>query len=469
MTLESLTAISPLDGRYHSRTGDLPDLVSEFALIRFRVEIMVEWFVYLADQPAIEDAEELQASTQAECRDVWRNFGMDDARAVQAIESEINHDVKAVEYFVKNKFRDLGLDESVEFVHFACTSEDVNNLAYGLMLKRVREKCLVPAVNDVLHAMAILAQEYAQIPMLSRTHGQPASPTTVGKELANFAARIEMCLCNLEDCPIYGKINGAVGNYNAHVVAYPDIDWPVLSENFVSSLGLTFNPMTTQIEPHDHMARFFQHLQALNQVMLDFNRDIWSYISLGYFKQRAADNEVGSSTMPHKVNPIDFENAEGQIGLADALLNHLAGKLTVSRWQRDLSDSTALRSVGTAFGHCMVAYSSSLRGIHKLELDLDVITNDLEASWEVLAEAIQTTMRKHGIKEPYERLKQLTRGRHFDETVYHDILSKLDLPQEALTELEALAPATYTGLASSLAIETVSRIMSRNSAKADDD
>ena len=278
-----------------------------------------------------------------------------------------------------------------------------------------------------------------------------------------------MCLCNLEDCPIYGKINGAVGNYNAHVVAYPDIDWPVLSENFVSSLGLTFNAMTTQIEPHDHMARFFQHLQALNQVMLDFNRDIWSYISLGYFKQRAADNEVGSSTMPHKVNPIDFENAEGQIGLADALLNHLAGKLTVSRWQRDLSDSTALRSVGTAFGHCMVAYSSSLRGIHKLELDLDVSTIDLEASREVLAEAIQTTMRKHGIKEPYERLKQLTRGRHFDETVYHDILSQLDLPTEALTELKALAPATYTGLASSLAIETVSRIMSRNSAKADDD
>ena len=469
MTLESLTAISPLDGRYRSRTGDLSNLVSEFALIRLRVEVMVKWFVYLTNTPAIDNAAKLQASDETACHDVWRNFNIDDARAIQAIESEINHDVKAVEYFVKNRLRDLGVDENIEFVHFACTSEDVNNLAYGLMLKRVRETCLVPAISDVLRAMATLALECAEIPMLSRTHGQPASPTTVGKELANFASRIEICLSNLDACAIYGKMNGAVGNYNAHVVAYPAVDWPTLSENFVSSLELSFNPMSTQIEPHDHMARFFHQLQVLNQVMLDFNRDMWSYISLGYFKQRTAAKEVGSSTMPHKVNPIDFENAEGQIGLAAALLNHLAGKLTVSRWQRDLSDSTALRSVGTAFGHCMVAYSSSLRGINKLELDLDVIKADLEASWEVLAEAIQTTMRKHGIKEPYERLKQLTRGRHFDETVYHDILSRLDLPEEALAELEQLTPATYTGLASNLANESAYRVMNRNLKIADND
>ena len=354
-------------------------------------------------------------------------------------------------------------------MHFACTSEDVNNLAYGLLLRRSRQTCLLPSIEGVLQAIAILAQEYAEIPMLSRTHGQPASPTTVGKELANFVARMEVCLNDFENCPIYGKMNGAVGNYNAHFIAYPHVNWTSLSEDFVSSLGLTFNPMTTQIEPHDYMAKLFQELQAINQVLLDFNRDVLGYISIGYFKQRLIENEVGSSTMPHKVNPIDFENAEGQIGLAGALLNHLAAKLTVSRWQRDLSDSTALRSVGTAFAHCMVAYSSTLRGIQKLDLDKNVIAKDLEVSWEVLTEAIQTTMRKHGIKEPYERLKQWTRGRHFDESVYRDILSRLELPAEALKELEALTPTTYIGLASSLAHQTASRILSRKSSKPDED
>ena len=469
MTLESLTAISPLDGRYRTRTGDLSDLVSEFGLIRLRVEVMIRWFIHLANEPSIENATKLDPATEDQCRDIWRHFNIDDARTVQAIESEINHDVKAVEYFVKNKLQDLGLEECIEFVHFACTSEDVNNLAYGLLLSRSRQTCLLPAIEGVLRAIAILAQEYAETPMLSRTHGQPASPTTVGKELANFAARMEVCLDDLENCPIYGKMNGAVGNYNAHFIAYPHVNWTSLSEDFVSSLGLTFNPMTTQIEPHDYMAKLFQELQALNQVLLDFNRDVWGYISIGYFKQRLIENEVGSSTMPHKVNPIDFENAEGQIGLAGALLNHLATKLTVSRWQRDLSDSTALRSVGTAFAHCMVAYSSTLRGIHKLELDNDVITKDLEVSWEVLTEAIQTTMRKHGVKEPYEQLKQWTRGRHFDESVYRDILSQLELPAEALKELQALTPATYIGLASSLAHQTASRVISRKSSNPDAD
>ncbi len=469
MTLEPLTAISPLDGRYRARTGELSDLVSEFALIRLRVEVMIEWFIHLANEPAIVHTAKLDPATEEQCRDVWRRFDIANARTIQTIESETNHDVKAVEYFVKDKIRDLGLDDCVEFVHFACTSEDVNNLAYGLMLQRSRQVCLLPAIEDVLQAIANLAQEFAEIPMLSRTHGQPASTTTVGKELANFVARIEHCRNDLANCSIYGKMNGAVGNYNAHVVAYPDVKWADLSETFVSSLGLAFNPMTTQIEPHDYMAKFFHELHALNQVLLDFNRDIWSYISIGYFKQRLIENEVGSSTMPHKVNPIDFENAEGQIGLAGALLNHLAEKLAVSRLQRDLSDSTALRSVGTAIGHCMVAYSSTLRGIRKLDLDKGVISNDLEASWEVLAEAVQTIMRKHGIKEPYERLKELTRGRHFDAAVYRDILSQVELPAEALTELEALTPETYSGLASSLAQETASTITSRKSSKTDAD
>ena len=442
MTLESLTAISPLDGRYHARTGDLSHLVSEFALIRLRVEVMIEWFIHLANEPEIENTVKLDPATEEQCRDVWRLFDIEHARTIQTIESETNHDVKAVEYFVKDNLRDLGLDDYVEFVHFACTSEDVNNLAYGLMLKRCRQVCLLPAIEDVLQAIANLAQKFA---------------------------RIE-CRCNdLAKCSIFGKMNGAVGNYNAHVIAYPDVNWTDVSEAFVSSLGLAFNPMTTQIEPHDYMAKFFHELQAVNQVLLDFNRDIWSYISIGYFKQRLIEKEVGSSTMPHKVNPIDFENAEGQIGLAGALLNHLAGKLPVSRLQRDLSDSTALRSVGTAFGHCMVAYSSTLRGIQKLDLDKDVIANDLDATWEVLAEAIQTIMRKHGIKEPYERLKEWTRGRHFDAAGYRDILSQVELPAEALTELEALTPATYTGLASSLAQETASRIISRKSSKPDTD
>ena len=464
LTLESLTAISPLDGRYRMRTGELSDLVSEFALIRLRVEVEIEWFIHLANEPTIKDIPKLDATTEERCRDVWRHFDIDDARTIQATELEINHDVKAVEYFVKNKLRNLGLEHCIEFVHFACTSEDINNLAYGLMLKRSRQTCLLPAMEDVMQAIAILAQEFAEIPMLSRTHGQPASPTTVGKEMANFIARLENRLRDIENCPIYGKMNGAVGNYNAHLIAYPDVNWTSLSENFVSSLGLAFNPITAQIEPHDYMGKLFRELQALNQVLLDFNRDMWSYISIGYFKQRLIENEVGSSTMPHKVNPIDFENAEGQLGLAGAIFNHLAGKLTVSRWQRDLSDSTALRSVGTAFGHCIVAYLSTLRGIQKLDLDRDVIANDLKASWEVLTEAIQTTMRKHGINESYEQLKRWTRGRHFDETVYRDILGQLELPAEALAELEALTPETYTGLASSLAHETASRVISRKTA-----
>ena len=448
-----LTAISPLDGRYATRTSALAPLVSEFALIRYRVRIEIEWFLYLAALDEIADLPGLDASGQVGLRRIWEEFDVDDAEQVRSLEAQTNHDVKAVEYFVKDAVAgaDQALKPLVEFVHFACTSEDINNLAYAMMMRDVRESVLLPAMDRLIGALRDLGRPLAGIPMLSRTHGQAASPTTVGKELANVVARLERQQATLRDVEILGKMNGAVGNYNAHVAAYPHVDWPARCREFVTSLGLAFNEYTTQIEPHDYLAELFHNLIRFNQIVLDFDRDAWGYIALGYFKQRLVAGETGSSTMPHKVNPIDFENSEGNIGLANAILGHLAEKLTVSRWQRDLSDSTALRSVGSAFGHCLVAWDSALRGIGKVAVDGDRIGADIGAAWEVLAEAVQTVLRAGGGSEPYEQLKRLTRGRQLDETVYRTLLDELELSPEERERLLGLTPEEYTGLAAKLA------------------
>ena len=448
-----LTAISPLDGRYAARTSALPPLVSEFALIRYRVRVEIEWFLYLAALDEIADLPAPDAPQQARLRGVWEDFDVDDAGHVRALEAETNHDVKAVEYFVKNAVvaADEAFKPHIEFVHFACTSEDINNLAYAMMMRDARESVLLPAMHRLIGALRDLGRPLAEVPMLSRTHGQAASPTTVGKELANVVARLDRQVATLRDGEILGKMNGAVGNYNAHVAAYPHVDWPARCREFVTSLGLAFNEYTTQIEPHDHLAELFHNLIRFNQIVLDFNRDAWGYIALGYFKQRLVSGETGSSTMPHKVNPIDFENSEGNIGLANAILGHLAEKLAVSRWQRDLSDSTALRSVGSAFGHCLVAWDSASRGIAKIAIDQDCIGADVGATWEVLSEAVQTVLRAAGGSEPYERLKRLTRGRQLDETVYRALLNELDLSPDDRDRLLRLTPEEYTGLAAQLA------------------
>ena len=451
--MSPLTAISPLDGRYAGRTSALAPVVSEFGLIRYRVRVEVEWFLYLAGRDEIAELPALDESRQARLRRIWETFDVGDAAEVRTLEAETNHDVKAVEYFVKNAIgrADEALEPRVEFVHFACTSEDINNLAYAMMMRDARESVLLPAMDRLIQDLRDLGRPLADIPMLSRTHGQAASPTTLGKELANVVARLERQAATLRGTEILGKMNGAVGNYNAHVAAYPNIDWPSRSREFVQSLGLSFNEFTTQIEPHDYLAELFHSLVRFNQVVLDFDRDAWGYIALGYFKQRLIPGETGSSTMPHKVNPIDFENSEGNIGLANAILGHLAEKLAVSRWQRDLSDSTALRSVGSAFGHCLVAWDSAARGIGKIDIDRERMASDLGAAWEVLAEAVQTVLRAGGHPEPYERLKELTRGRRLDETVYRSLLDGLDLSPADRERLLRLTPAEYTGLAAQLA------------------
>ena len=447
-----LTAISPLDGRYRQRVAALNPLVSESALMRYRVRIEVAWFIHLSDQPAIDALPALGADQQAKAAAIWRDFSIADAAAIGDLERQTNHDVKAVEYFVKERLAHVeGLAPHIEFVHFGCTSEDINNLAYALMLRDVRDAVLVPTMTRLVDALRTQAAALADVPMLARTHGQAASPTTAGKEFANVVARLERQLAQVRRAAILGKMNGAVGNYNAHVAAYPDLDWPAQSRAFVTSLGLEFNPYTTQIEPHDYMAELFHAFMRFNQVLLDFDRDVWGYVAIGYFRQRKVEGETGSSTMPHKVNPIDFENSEGNVGLANALLSHLADKLAVSRWQRDLSDSTVLRSVGTAFGHCLVAYDSALRGLAKLEVDQDRLAADLDDAWEVLAEAVQTVMRAGGSTEPYEQLKRLTRGAHLDQRVYRDLLGQLDLTEPARNRLAALSPREYTGLAARLA------------------
>lgn len=456
--LTGLSAVSPLDGRYAKRTRDLSAIVSEFALHRYRVRVEVEWFLHLAGLPEIS---ELSVDPESETRlkRIWQDFDHADAEAVRDLEAKTNHDVKAVEYFVKDAIArtDKTLVDSVEFVHFACTSEDINNVAYALMMREARDTVLVPAMDRLIQALREFAAPFADEPMLARTHGQAASPTTVGKELANVVVRLGRQREQFRTSDILAKMNGAVGNYNAHVVAYPQVDWPARNREFIAKLGLDFNEHTTQIEPHDYLAELFHSLIRFNQVVLDLDRDAWGYIALGYFRQRPVPGETGSSTMPHKVNPIDFENSEGNVGLANAVLGHLAEKLPVSRWQRDLSDSTALRSTGTAFGHCIVAWDSACRGIAKLDVDRARLADDLDGAWEVLAEAVQTVLRASGGHEPYERLKDLTRGRQLDRDVYRTMLDELDLPATLRDRLATLTPAEYTGLAARLAHSALER------------
>jgi adenylosuccinate lyase len=446
MDLRRLTAISPVDGRYGEKLDDLRGIFSEFGLIRQRLRVEVEWLRWLASENELAEVPTLSSEAQSRLDEVLTNFSEADAERVREIERTTNHDVKAVEYFIKERIESQPeLLAISEFVHFACTSEDINNLAYGLMLAESRESCLLPMMDEVIAEIRSLAEETAAQPMLSRTHGQPASPTTLGKELANVVARLARQRQQLQDVPILGKMNGAVGNYNAHIAAYPELDWPGISRRFVESLGLEENPYTTQIEPHDYMAEFFHAISRFNTILLDFDRDLWSYISIDYFRQRTVEGEVGSSTMPHKVNPIDFENSEGNLGIANALLIHLAGKLPISRWQRDLSDSTALRNLGVAIAHSLIAYRSTLRGLSRLELAPQVLADDLEANWAVLAEAIQTLMRRHGVEKPYEKLKALTRGNRVDATTLADFVESLDLPEDVKRELASLSPAKYLG------------------------
>jgi adenylosuccinate lyase len=449
MDLSTLTAISPVDGRYAGKLDDLRPIASEFGLIERRVLVEVRWLQRLAAEPEIEEVPALSAEADQFLENLLANFDESDAARVREIESRTNHDVKAVEYFIKERIQGQSELEAIsEFVHFACTSEDINNLAYGLMIREARERCLLPQMDEVIGAIRTLAEANAEQPMLARTHGQPASPTTLGKELANVVARLARQRQQVAEVSILGKMNGAVGNYNAHLAAYPNVDWARIGQDFVEDLSLEPNPYTTQIEPHDYMAEFFHAVSRFNTVLLDFDRDVWSYISIGYFRQRPVEGEVGSSTMPHKVNPIDFENSEGNLGIANALITHLAGKLPVSRWQRDLTDSTALRNLGVGLAHSSIAYQACLKGLAKLDVNREAMAADLDANWEVLAEAIQTVMRRYGIAEPYEKLKALTRGRSIDAATLKTFVESLDLPSEVKRELAALRPEQYLGNAS---------------------
>ena len=446
MELSQLTAISPIDGRYGARTDSLRPIFSEYGLIRHRIIVEIRWLQALAAHAGIQEVPALGAHADRVLNDIIETFSEQDAQRVKNIERTTNHDVKAVEYFLKEKIAgNTELEAVSEFIHFACTSEDINNLAYALMLREARNQSLLPLMDDVIKVLSELAHRYADEPMLARTHGQTATPTTVGKEMANVVARLHRQREQYAAIPMLGKINGAVGNYNAHQVAYPDIDWPTFSQQFISDLGLEFNPYTTQIEPHDYMAEQFDVLARFNTVLIDFCRDVWAYISLGYFKQKTVAGEVGSSTMPHKVNPIDFENAEGNLGIANALLAHFSAKLPVSRWQRDLSDSTVLRNLGVAIGHSVIAYESCLKGVGKLQLNTARTAEDLDNSWEVLAEALQTVMRRHGIEKPYEKLKDLTRDQAVNQTTLQAFIRTLDLPESVKDELARLTPSTYTG------------------------
>ncbi|MCC5883452.1 MAG: adenylosuccinate lyase [Halomonas sp.] len=445
MPLTALTALSPVDGRYGNKAEALREHFSEFGLIRARVVVEVRWLQRLAEQGGIVEVPPLSAEATAFLEAMLRDFSLADAERIKEIERTTNHDVKAVEYFIKEKIAEQPeLHSITEFVHFACTSEDINNLSYGVMLADGL-KTLLPVMHQVTEEIAKLAHEHAAQPMLSRTHGQTASPTTLGKEMANVAYRLRRQLKAIESVEILGKINGAVGNYNAHLATYPELDWEANARTFVEGLGLTFNPYTTQIEPHDYIAELFDAFCRFNTVLIDFDRDVWGYISLGYFKQKTVEGEIGSSTMPHKVNPIDFENSEGNLGLANAMLGHLAQKLPISRWQRDLTDSTVLRNLGVGLAYGLIAYHAALKGISKLEANPARLAEDLDASWEVLAEPIQTVMRRYGIEKPYEKLKELTRGKRIDQAGFAAFIDTLELPGEVKTELKALSPATYIG------------------------
>lgn len=452
MNLSALTAVSPIDGRYGSKTADLRTIFSEFGLIKARVEVEVRWLQRLSANTEISEVPAFSTEATAQLNAIVSKFNEADAQAIKTIEATTNHDVKAVEYFLKQKFEtNAELSAVSEFVHFACTSEDINNLSHAIMLKTGVEQVLLPQLEGIVQAIAQLAKANACVPMLSRTHGQTASPTTLGKEMAVFAARLQRQVVQLKKIPMLGKINGAVGNYNAHMSAYPNVDWQANAEIFVSGLGLTWNPYTTQIEPHDYIAELFNAVTRFNTILIDFNRDVWGYISLAYFKQKTIAGEVGSSTMPHKVNPIDFENSEGNLGLANAVFEHLAMKLPISRWQRDLTDSTVLRNMGVGFGYSLIAYASVLKGISKLQTNESALAADLNNAWEVLAEPIQTVMRRYNIEEPYEKLKALTRGQAITKETLQAFVETLAIPEQAKAELRVLTPATYIGNAESQA------------------
>lgn len=447
----SLLAISPIDGRYHSKVKALAPLVSEYGLLKYRLLVEIEWLKALANEPNIPELPALKKTQIDYLEQIVSNFSLEDAQAIKEIERTTNHDVKAVEYFLKAQLsKEASLKPYLEFVHFACTSEDINNLAYALMLKSARETVLLPELEKVVNTLKALSQQFKATPMLARTHGQPASPTTVGKEIINVVARLRTQQKAIASVSLLGKINGAVGNFNAHIVAYPEVNWPSLSKRFIETLGLKPNLYTTQIEPHDFIAELFHAISRTNTILIDLTRDIWGYISIGYFKQKTIANEVGSSTMPHKVNPIDFENAEGNLGLANALMQHMANKLPISRFQRDLSDSTVLRNIGVGLAYSLIAYQSLIKGLNKLEANQDKLKEDLDHNWEVLAEAIQTLMRRYHIESPYEKLKALTRGQKATPQALQTFIHSLELPPKAKEQLLTLTPHTYCGLAEKL-------------------
>jgi adenylosuccinate lyase len=446
MDLNALTAVSPIDGRYGGKTAELRDVFSEYGLIKRRVIVEIRWLQFLAAQAQITEVPSFSDTAAQLLNDLLDNFSVDDAQAIKDIEKTTNHDVKAVEYFIKDKIEQNDeLTAVTEFVHFACTSEDINNLSHALMLRDGINEVVLPLMAQITEQLRSQVQEYASISMLSRTHGQTASPSTMGKEFANVVARLERQVEQIKSVPLLGKFNGAVGNYNAHLSAYPDIDWQANAQQFVESLGLQWNPYTTQIEPHDYIAELYDALARFNTILIDLDRDIWSYISIGYFKQRTIAGEVGSSTMPHKVNPIDFENSEGNLGLANAIFNHLSAKLPISRWQRDLTDSTVLRNLGVGLGHSVIAYHATLKGLSKLEINAKRLASDLDQSWEVMAEPIQTVMRRYNIEKPYEKLKELTRGQAITQEVMQQFVQGLNIPDEAKQQLLTLTPGSYIG------------------------
>ena len=452
MKISTLKALSPADGRYAEKVNDLRNIFSEYGLIRFRVLVEIRWLQCLADEPGIPELAPLTSVMKDLLNHIVDDFSIDDAERVKKIEATTNHDVKAVEYFIREKLGDGPETQALkDFLHFGCTSEDINNLSYAMMLRTARSDVLLPLMRDLRSKLSRLAKENAELAMLSRTHGQTASPTTLGKEIANVVARLDRTQKQFAEIEILGKFNGAVGNYNAHAIAYPDVDWPAIAKGFIESLGIDVNPYTTQIEPHDWTAEYSHALMRYNTILIDFSRDIWGYISLGYFKQNVADNEVGSSTMPHKVNPIDFENAEGNFGMANAMLGHFAEKLPISRWQRDLTDSTVQRNLGSAVAYIVIALQSLKKGVGKLQVNKAAIDADISEAWEVLAEAVQTVMRRYGIPEPYEKLKALTRGQAVSKQILLDFIKTLEIPDDEIERLLALTPETYIGLAATQA------------------
>ncbi|MDF1893433.1 adenylosuccinate lyase [Rahnella contaminans] len=454
MELSSLTAVSPVDGRYGDKVSALRTIFSEFGLLKFRVQVEVRWLQKLAACAEIKEVPAFDADANAFLDQLLANFDVNDAQRIKDIEKTTNHDVKAVEYFLKEKVAGIPALHAVsEFIHFACTSEDINNLSHALMLQTARQDVVLPYWKQIIDGIKDLAHKHRDIPLLSRTHGQPATPSTIGKELANVAYRMDRQFRQLQNVEILGKINGAVGNYNAHIVAYPEVDWHKFSEEFVTSLGINWNPYTTQIEPHDYIAELFDCVARFNTILIDFDRDIWGYIALNHFKQRTIAGEIGSSTMPHKVNPIDFENSEGNLGLSNAVLQHLASKLPVSRWQRDLTDSTVLRNLGVGLGYALIAYQATLKGVSKLEVNEANLANELDHNWEVLAEPIQTVMRRYGIEKPYEKLKELTRGKRVDAAGMQAFIDSLELPEEEKVRLKAMTPGNYIGRATTMVDE----------------